>query len=182
MQHEPALYGIESSVDDPSLVEKRTSLIHSAALILHKTNMIRYDHPSGTFHATHLPPIPSHHYISHMSISTYNQHLCSTMEHIHPFPVSSSSHQSPQLPIHQEERLQVTKLLQKVPLPIKEGGDEPSAKVNALLQAHISQLALEAFAMIADIIHVPQSAGRVWKAMYEICLHLPSSPLLSSSS
>ena len=62
-------------------------------------------------------------------------------------------------------------MLERVPIPVKEGADEPAAKVNALLQAHISQLALEGFAMIADMIYVTQSAGRIWRAIYEMCLH-----------
>lgn len=40
----------------------------------------------------------------------------------------------------QEEKLELLKLLERVPIPIKESIEEPSAKVNVLLQAYISQL------------------------------------------
>jgi pre-mRNA-splicing helicase BRR2 len=34
-------------------------------------------------------------------------------------------------------------LLERVPIPVKEGVEEPAAKINVLLQAYISQLKLE---------------------------------------
>lgn len=65
--------------------------------------------------------------------------------------------------------------MDRVPIPIKEGIEEPSAKVNAiyhiflldgiasfvfqinvLLQAYISQLKLEGFALISDMVYVSQ--------------------------
>jgi pre-mRNA-splicing helicase BRR2 len=39
--------------------------------------------------------------------------------------------------------LELSKLLERVPIPIKESVDEPSAKINALLQAYISGLKLD---------------------------------------
>jgi len=44
------------------------------------------------------------------------------------------------LNVTQEEKLELLKLLERVPIPIKESIEEPSAKVNVLLQAYISQL------------------------------------------
>ena len=43
---------------------------------------------------------------------------------------------------------------------MKESIEEPSAKVNVLLQSYISQLKLEGFALMADMVYVTQSAGR----------------------
>ncbi|KAH0831089.1 hypothetical protein J3R83DRAFT_13650 [Lanmaoa asiatica] len=62
------------------------------------------------------------------------------------------------------------KLLERVPIPIKESIDEPAAKINVLLQAYISQLKLNGFALVADIVFVQQSAGRILRAIFEICL------------
>ena len=56
--------------------------------------------------------------------------------------------------------LQLQKLLERVPIPVKESIEEPSAKVNVLLQSYISQLKLEGFALMADMVYVTQSAGR----------------------
>ena len=115
MQREPALYGIESSEDDPNLLNKKSTLIHSAAIILDKANMIRYDRRSGNLQATDIiGRIASHYYISHASMSVYNEHLRSTLEEeIDLFRVFSLSQR--QLSVRQEERLELAKLVEKVP-------------------------------------------------------------------
>jgi pre-mRNA-splicing helicase BRR2 len=60
------------------------------------------------------------------------------------------------------------KLMERVPIPIKESIEEPSAKVNVLLQAYISQLKLEGFALMSDMVYVTQSAARLMRAIFEI--------------
>ena len=45
--------------------------------------------------------------------------------------------------VRQDEKLELSKLLEKVPIPVKESVDEPAAKINVLLQAYISNLSLE---------------------------------------
>ena len=37
--------------------------------------------------------------------------------------------------VREEEKLELVKLLDRVPMPVKEGLDEPAAKINVLLQA-----------------------------------------------
>lgn len=61
-------------------------------------------------------------------------------------------------------------LTDRVPIPVKESIDDPSAKINVLLQAYISQLNLEGFALLADMVYVTQSAGRILRALFEISL------------
>lgn len=48
--------------------------------------------------------------------------------------------------------------------------DDPSAKINVLLQAYISRLKLDGFALVSDMVYVTQSAGRILRAVFEICL------------
>ena len=67
--------------------------------------------------------------------------------------------------------MELMKLLERVPIPIKESMEEPTAKVNVLLQAYISQLKLEGFALMSDMVYVTQSAGRLIRAIFEIVLH-----------
>lgn len=64
----------------------------------------------------------------------------------------------------------MARLLERVPIPVKESLEEPSAKINVLLQAHISGLKLEGFALMADMVYVTQSAGRLLRALFEIAL------------
>lgn len=47
-----------------------------------------------------------------------------------------------------EEKLELAKLSQHVPIPVKESVEEPTAKINVLLQAYISGLKLEGLAMM----------------------------------
>ncbi len=42
-----------------------------------------------------------------------------------------------------QEKLELNKLLERVPIPVKESVEEPAAKINVLLQAYISQLKLD---------------------------------------
>src|SRR5699024_7667956 len=67
-------------------------------------------------------------------------------------------------------KLELQKLMERVPIPIKESIEEPSAKVNVLLQAYISQLKLEGLALMADMVYVTQSAARLIRAIHEIVL------------
>lgn len=45
--------------------------------------------------------------------------------------------------MRQEEKIELAKLLERVPIPVKESVEEPAAKINVLLQAYISQLKLD---------------------------------------
>ena len=51
-------------------------------------------------------------------------------------------------------------MIERVPIPVKESVEEPAAKINVLLQAYISQLKLDGFALVADMVYIQQSAGR----------------------
>ena len=58
------------------------------------------------------------------------------------FRVFALSNEFKLFPVRQEEKLELGKLLERVPIPVKESV-EPAAKINVLLQAYISQLKLE---------------------------------------
>jgi pre-mRNA-splicing helicase BRR2 len=55
----------------------------------------------------------------------------------------------------------LTKLLERVPIPVKESVEEPAVKINVLLQAYIPQLKLDGFVLVADMVFVQQPAGRL---------------------
>jgi pre-mRNA-splicing helicase BRR2 len=71
--------------------------------------------------------------------------------------------------VREEEKLELAKLIDRVPIPVKENLDEPAAKINVLLQAHISRLKLEGLALSSDMVYVTQSAGRLMRCLYEVC-------------
>ena len=72
--------------------------------------------------------------------------------------------------VRAEEKVELARLLERVPIPVKESLDEPSAKINVLLQAHISGMSLEGLSLMSDMVYVTQSAARLFRAMYEVAL------------
>lgn len=172
MMQNPALYGVsaEEKKRDPLLLQRRIDLVHSAAVILDKHFLIRYDRKSGAFQSTALGRVASHYYVSHTTMATYNEYLKPTLGDIELFRLFSLSGEFKNIVVRSEEKEELRKLLERVPIPVKESMEEPSAKVNVLLQAYISNLKLEGFALTADMVYVHQSAGRLMRAIFEICL------------
>lgn len=172
MLRNPTLYGIsgEELAEDPYLEQERVDLIHAAAMQLDKANLIKYDKKTGRFQVTELGRISAHYYVSYTSMSTYNQHLKPTMTLIDLFRVFALSEEFKYIPVREEEKMELQKLMERVPIPVKESIEEPTAKINILLQAYISNLKLEGFALMADLVYITQSAGRILRAIFEVCL------------
>ncbi len=172
MLRNPTLYGIswDDIEEDKFLEQRRADLIHTAASILDKTNLIRYDRKNGNFQVTDLGRVASHFYVSHTTIATYNEHLKPTMSDIELFRLFSLSDEFKFIAVREEEKGELEKLLSRVPIPVKETMEETSAKVNVLLQAYISRLKLDGFALVSDMVYVTQSAGRLMRAIFEIVL------------
>lgn len=171
MLRSPGLYSVGPEYeDDDALEQKRVDLVHSAATVLEKSSMVKYDKKSGKLQATELGRIASHYYITHNSMMTYNHHIQPMITPIELFRVFALSDEFKYIPVRQDEKLELAKLLGRVPIPVKESIEEPHAKINVLLQAYISRLKLEGLALMADLVYVTQSAGRILRAIFEICL------------
>nr|KAG5691791.1 hypothetical protein BaRGS_003187 [Batillaria attramentaria] len=173
MLRNPTLYGISHDMakEDPLLQQRRKDLIHTAACQLDRNNLVKYDRKTGHLQVTELGRIASHYYCTYESMATYNQLLKPTLSEIELFRVFSLSSEFKYLSVREEEKLELMKLLERVPIPIKESIEEPSAKVNVLLQAYISQLKLDGFALMVDMVFITQSAGRLVRALFEIVLY-----------
>ena len=78
MLRNPTIYGIsmDEMKEDSSLMQRRLDLVHSAAIILDKHNLIRYDRKTGMFQVTALGRVASHYYVSHESINIFNEFVC----------------------------------------------------------------------------------------------------------
>ncbi|GLU00131.1 hypothetical protein SLE2022_175230 [Rubroshorea leprosula] len=172
MLRNPTLYGLPADVlsRDRTLEERRADLVHSAASILDRNNLVKYDRKSGYFQVTDLGRIASYYYITHGTIATYNEHLKPTMGDIELCRLFSLSEEFRYVTVRQDEKMELAKLLDRVPIPIKESLEEPSAKINVLLQAYISQLKLEGLSLTSDMVFITQSAGRLMRALFEIVL------------
>lgn len=172
MLRNPRLYGVPASAgeDDPVLQQHRLDLVHSAASLLDSAGLVRYDKKTGALQATALGRVASHYYVAHPTIATFNEKLKPTLSDIELLRVFSLASEFRNVVVREDEKIEVSKLRERVPVPVKEGPDEPSAKVNVLLQAYISRLALDGFALMSDMVYVTQSAGRLVRALFEVSL------------
>ncbi|CUM63214.1 uncharacterized protein PRCAT00000784001 [Priceomyces carsonii] len=171
MLKSPKLYrvGLEYS-DDDDLYWKRMDLVHSALLILHQNMLIQYDSETGKLKSMELGKIASRFYINYETVNMFNNQLKPWSSEIDILKVFSQAGEFRFIPIRQEEKLEVQKLSERCPIPIKDNPSSPLAKVNALLQTYISRLSLDGFALMSDMIYITQSAGRLLRAIYQIVL------------
>jgi len=79
-----------------------------------------------------------------------------TMGDIDLYRLFSLSEEFKYVTVRQDEKMELAKLLDRVPIPIKETLEEPSAKINVLLQAYISQLKLEGLSLTSDMVYITQ--------------------------
>lgn len=171
MLRSPGLYSVGADYEnDDALVQKRVDLVHSAAVVLERAGLVKYDKKTGRLQSTELGRISSHYYIGHNSMLTYSQHIQPSISNIELFRIFALSDEFKYIPVRQDEKLELAKLLGRVPIPVKEGIDERHSKINVLLQAFISRLKLEGLALMADMVYVTQSAGRILRAIFEIAL------------
>lgn len=70
------------------------------------------------------------------------------------FKIFSMSNEFRLLPIREEEKGELLKLMEKVPVPIKGSADDIASKINILLQSYIGRIAMEGFALNADMVYV----------------------------
>lgn len=171
MLRSPGLYQVGPEyAEDVALEQKRVDLIHSAAMVLKKGNLVKYDEKTGKLQSTELGRIASHYYITAGSMETYNNLIQPSITTIELFRVFALSGEFKYIPVRQDEKLELAKLMTKIPIPVKESIEEPQAKINVLLQAYISRLKLDGLALMADMVYVTQSAGRILRAIFEIAL------------
>jgi pre-mRNA-splicing helicase BRR2 len=105
MLKSPALYYVSADYqeDDPSLIQKRADIAHSADVLLEKCNLVKYERASGHFHSTELlGRIASHYYVTYNSMSVYNQHLRSSRSQLEFFRVFALSNEFKLIPVRQE--------------------------------------------------------------------------------
>lgn len=170
MLRSPGLYKVEFEEGDEELVQYRVDLIHTASILLSRAGLIKYDRVSGAIQPTELGRIASHYYLSYRSIMTYNENLSADISDIEIFRLFSMSEEFKYVSMRQQEKVELAKLMDQVPIPVKESIDDSTAKINVLLQAYISRLSLDGYSLISDMVFVTQSGVRLFRALFEIAL------------
>lgn len=179
MLKNPILYGIpvEEREADSTLERRRAELIHSAAMELHNSGLIRYNKKSGELIGTDVGKVSADFYVSHQSMALYIERMKECNSDIDLLRIFSSSGEFKFMRVRDEEKLELSRLSERVPIPIKESLDEPTAKVNVLLQAFISNLSLDGLALRSDMVYVTQSAARLARALLHIALQMKNAAL-----
>jgi pre-mRNA-splicing helicase BRR2 len=97
----PGLYSVsvDYQEDDGGLVQKQADIMHSAAVLLEKCHLIRYEQASGRFQSTELGWIASHYDMTYNLMAMYNQHLRPTMMMLELFRVFALSNEFKLLPV-----------------------------------------------------------------------------------
>ena len=172
MLRNPLLYGVGTDAleDDPQLEARRADLVHTAAAQLDKAGLVKYDRRSGVLAVTDLGRIASHYYVTHGTVAAFNEHMKPQQGEIELCRLFAMAEEFKYIGVREEEKMELARLLERVPIPVKEALDEPSAKVNVLLQTYISGSRLDGFALAADMVYITQSAGRLLRCLFEIAL------------
>ena len=106
MLKDPGLYGVGIDYREESgLVQKRADIVHSAAVLLEKCQLIKYERASGRFQSTELGKIASHYYVTYNSMMVYTKHLKPTMSMLELFKVFALSNEFKLIPVRQEVSL-----------------------------------------------------------------------------
>ncbi|KAJ1838287.1 DEIH-box ATPase, partial [Coemansia sp. RSA 486] len=167
MLRSPSVYGVSRAEadGDSALASRRADLAHAAAVELERCGMVRYDRRGGRIAPTELGRVASHYYVTHRSMAAYQQHLRAGAGDIDMLSVFALSDEFRLLAVRADERMELARLSERVPVPIR---DATAAKVAVLLQAHVARLQLPGFALAADAVYVTQSAARIFRALFEL--------------
>ncbi|KIY46613.1 Sec63-domain-containing protein [Fistulina hepatica ATCC 64428] len=172
MRRNPFVYGIpyEELADDPQLGSKRHQLITASAEKLADACMIIFDRRSGKLAVTDLGRIAARYYIRHASIEIFNQTMRPKMSEADVLAMLSMSTEFAQIQVRESEQQELEGLMEAIPCQVKGGLDSTQGKVNVLLQAYISRLLVDDFALVSDSAYVAQNGGRIVRALLEIAI------------
>ncbi|GJD07113.1 Putative U5 small nuclear ribonucleoprotein 200 kDa helicase [Galdieria sulphuraria] len=172
MLKNPVLYGITPELvkQDPTLKQRRLQLVHSAAVTLDNAGLIRYEKRSGSIQPTDLGRVAARYYVTYHTATIYSENISLNLTEVDICRLITLSSEFCFMRVREEEKLELERLAERTPIPIKESLDEPTAKANVLLQSYISKLKLEGLALAADAVFISQSAGRLARALFEISL------------
>ena len=174
MTEDPISYGITegASGKEKSLDVRRECLIHSSFMELSRSGMATYDEGAGEIISTSLGRIGADFYVGYKTMQRFTESLASAVSEVDLLTVFCAAGEFRHIRVREEEKLELSRLAERVPIPINGGLQEPSSKVNILLQAYISGLALDGMALKADMSYITQSAARLTRALLQIALDL----------
>lgn len=168
----PMVYGLDAhDVEaDPSLSIRRRHWILHAAKVLAEHNMVVLDHDTNTLRPTSLGRIASRYYLSYKTMAIFAERLRNGLREADALDLMSRANDFSQIALRDNEEAELTSLLESVPCEVRGGTSTATGKVNILLQAHISQLFIDDFALVSDGRYVAKNAGRILQALFDYSL------------
>jgi len=148
-------------------------LVQEAATLLDKNHMLRYEPVSGNLACTDLGRVAAHFYIREESVATFNDMLGGKQSPTDAdlCHVICCATEFENVRIRQEELNELDSLVEKAcPLPVKKPIHDSSDKSLVLMQAFISKSSIKSFTLISDTNYIASNAGRVARAMFEMCM------------
>lgn len=163
-------------------------LIDTAIDKLEVCKLIQYNHKDGHIGALTLGRISSHFYLSPETIQDLDKQLLPNLSEIQLFRLFSTCREFKFLLVRNEEKIELEKLVDKVPIPIQGVGSSTSVdgndnignmleldvftKVNVLLQLYItgSRWLNSKLTLLSDLHFIAQSAPRVFRAIFSLAM------------
>jgi activating signal cointegrator complex subunit 3 len=175
MMRNPIAYGItfDESSDDPMLASKRLWLIEGAAKTLDECRMVRYDATSGQLAVTDLGRVASHYYLVCESVRIFNEALSTPHAALtdgDAIKLVCLAKEFEQVKVRDDEMGELDELRRAAPFPVEGDVAHSAGKTNVLLQAAITGISPRSFTLISDTSYITQSAGRISRALFEVCL------------
>lgn len=166
----PDPYGVPPGdlVRDPTLRRRRRELVAAAATVLAATGLLRFDRAARTLRGTALGRIAAGHYVTWRTAAAYAAGAAATTGDADLLRLVAGSVEFSSMRVRGEEALELTRLAERVPLPVRGELTTPAAKVAVLLQAYVSRLPLAGLALGADMVYVSQSAARLVRAIFHV--------------
>ena len=189
----PILYGVpyEESYNDPNMQLKRADLVKNALQILDQCTMIRFDPRSENIASTDMGRIASYYYIKYGTVEAFNTMLSAQLSDSESLHVMCSSAEFDQLKLRPEELSEMDKLKKHSYVRCRAPLEDTAGKVNVLLQGYLDQCKVTSFTLQSDMNYIgintftialfkyllkyiknfiAQNAGRIARALFEICL------------
>lgn len=178
MRANPGQYGISRAElrDDPTLNDCRIRLVRQAARILRQAHLIRLG--GDAMSATTMGRIATKFYVSYQTLMAYNQVLDSksVITDSDVLDTVARSSEFGNLKVRDEEIedmiLSRYRRVARVKPPPKtlNDPDSPATKVLLLIQMWLDRIVPEVSALVADMLFVIQSFGRLLRAFAELAL------------
>lgn len=175
MRRNPMAYGIDWAEfqNDPSLVQRRRQLAIQAARTLQQSQMVIFNETTEELRSKDIGRIASQFYILHTSIQIFNTMMQPFATEADILKMIAMSGEFDNIQSRDSESKELTRMRESEAVPCQVGGgiDQAQTKTNILLQAFISKVQPEDFALTNDLNYVAQQAGRICRALFMIALN-----------